>query len=597
MSGESDRRMEKEGRNEAAHPIGAMTTPQQAGSKAARCSETTMQLCTCTFWEEILMSLTQAILLGMIYWINTISMGYGATTIWNAPLCVVLWVGLIMGDVPTAMKVGAMVQPMFLAFTSAGGTVANDKCAAGLVPAAVVCASGMSFDAAVALSVTVALLLAQLHTIRRIVAATWVHMADAYAEKCNIRGIFMAGLVYTNLAKIIIFWIPMTLMLYFGAEFIGNLMNSLPEWLENGLTVTGKMMPALGYAMTINVIGRKDLLPYFIGGFFFAKYSGLATMPLACTALFIAFLDMRFSKTANDDEGESILSAARNAEIAEEEESGKRLLDKKDIRGAWIRWWWSCEQSNSFERLQSLAFCICMAPILKKLWPDNEEELRAGLKRHLVFFNTQGIWGAVVHGIVISMEEQRAMGVAIDPAAITGVKTGLMGPFAGIGDTIDWSTIQPLALAFCIPYGLEGKWWAAIVPWLVVFTITQFEGYNFMKMGYRLGTRAAVSILQSGQVQRIITFFSVLGLFMMGSLAAGMVDVQIKLAISTSGTPMYIQKDILDKIIPGLLSILTVFAVYGYLKKGGNMMKATFWILGFGMLLGCLGILGTPAVA
>ena len=140
-------------------------------------------------------------------------------------------------------------------------------------------------------------------------------------------------------------------------------------------------------------------------------------------------------------------------------------------------------------------------------------------------------------------------------------------------------------------------WWAAIVPWLVVFTFTQFEGYNFMKMGYRLGTRAAVSILQSGQVQRIITFFSVLGLFMMGSLAAGMVDVQIKLAISTSGTPMYIQTDILDKIIPGLLSILTVFAVYGYLKKGGNMMKATFWILGFGMLLGCLGILGTPAVA
>lgn len=539
------------------------------------------------------MSLVQAILLGMVYWLNTISLGYGATTIWNAPLCVVLWVGLIMGDVPTAMKVGASIQPMFLAFTAAGGTVATDKCAAGLVPAAVVLASGMSFETAVALSVTVALLLAQLHTIRRIVAAAWVHMADAYAEKCNIRGIYMAGLVYTNLAKIVIFWIPMTLMLYFGAEFIGNVMNNLPKWLENGLTVTGKMMPALGYAMTINVIGRKDLLPYFIGGFFFAKYSGLATMPLACTALFIAFLDMRFSKTTNEEEGDSLLAAARNAEIAEDEEAGKRLLNNKDIRGAWIRWWWACEQSNSFERLQSLAFCICMAPILQKLYPNNEDELRDGLKRHLLFFNTQGIWGAVVHGIVISMEEQRAMGVEIPTSAITGVKTGLMGPFAGIGDTIDWSTVQPLLLAFFIPYGLEGHWWAAVLPWIIFTAFTQFEGYNFMKMGYRLGTKAAVSILESGSIQRIITFFGVLGLFMMGGLAAGMVDVQIKLAISTSGTPMSIQKDILDKIIPGLLSILTVFGVYGYLKKGGNMMKATFWILGIGLLLGCTGILGT----
>ena len=522
-------------------------------------------------------------------------MGYGATVIWNQPMCVVLWVGLILGDVPTAMKVGASVQPLYLAFTGAGGTVATDKCAAGLVPAAVVISGGMPFDQAVALSVTVALLLAQLHTVRRIVAATWIHMADAYAEKCNIRGIFMAGLVYTNLIKIIIFWIPMTLMLYLGADFIGSLMANLPDAVKNGLTVTGKMMPALGYAMTINVIGRKDLLPYFIGGFFFAKYSGLGSMPIACTALFIAFLDMRFSAREKSDE-EGILDAARGAEIAAEE-GGKRILDKKDLRGAWIRWWWSCEQSNSFERLQSLAFCICMAPILKKLWPDNEDELREGLKRHLLFFNTEGIWGAVIHGIVISMEEQRAMGIDVPASAIIGVKTGLMGPFAGIGDTIDWSTVMPLALAFCIPYGLEGHWWAAIVPWLIVFAWTQVEGYNFMMMGYRLGTKAALSILQSGQVQRIITFFSVLGLFAMGGLSAGMVDVQIKLAISTSGTPMFIQKDILDKIIPGLLSILTIFAVYGYLKGKGNMMKATFWILGVGLVFGTLGILGTPVVA
>ena len=532
------------------------------------------------------MSLTQAILLGMIYWINTISTGYGATTIWNAPLCVVLWVGLIMGDVPTAMKVGAMVQPMFLAFTGAGGTVANDKCAAGLVPAAVVCASGMSFDAAVALSVTVALLLAQLHTIRRIVAATWVHMADAYAEKCNIRGIYMAGLVYCNLVKIVIFWIPMTLMLYFGAEFIGNLMNSLPEWLENGLTVTGKMMPALGYAMTINVIGRKDLLPYFIGGFFFAKYSGLATMPLACTALFIAFLDMRFS-----NRNDSVEEVKEDRALVEKEQAEGSKLVKRDITRAWHRWYFASSQADSFERLMALGFCISMAPILKKLYGNNQDELREALKRHLLFYNTEPVWGALILGITISMEEQRAMGVPVPASAIVGVKNGLMGPFAGIGDTVDVSTFMPLIYAFFIPYAAEGLWWAGILPWLLFIAITYAEGFFFVHTGYKTGTNAALSILESGQVQRLITFFSVMGLFAMGGLSASMVDVQLAVNIPTSGEPMNVQTEILDQILPGLLSILSIFGVYAYLSKVGNMLKATFWILGIGLSLGCLGIL------
>lgn len=111
-----------------------------------------------------------------------------------------------------------------------------------------------------------------------------------------------------------------------------------------------------------------------------------------------------------------------------------------------------------------------------------------------------------------------------------------------------------------------------------------------------MGTGAALSILQSGQIQRVITFFSVMGLFVMGGLSADMVDVQCALVIQTSGAPMGIQADILDQILPGLLSILSVFAVYAYLRKGGNMLKATFWILLFGLTLGCLGIMGTPPV-
>ena len=537
------------------------------------------------------MTLLQAILLGGVYWLRTVEPMYGGDIYFRHPLGIVFFVGLILGDMPTAIKVGAMVQPMFLGMTGAGGAVPDDKAAAGLGSAAVVITSGLPMDQAVALAVTVSLLLAQLHTIRRVVASTWVHMADTYAENCNIKGIFMAGLVYTNLAKIVIFWVPMTLMLYFGAGFIGEMIASLPDFVKNGLSFTGKLLPALGFGMTINVIGRRDLLPYFIGGFFFAKYAGLSSMPVAITGLFIAFLDMRFNKAEVKEEGVTL-------QLQKEIETGQHLLDKHDIFKAWVIWWWGSEQSNSFERLQSLAFCMTMAPILKKLYHDDKNELREGLKRHLLFFNTEGIWGSVIHGIVISMEEQRAMGMDVPTEAIVGIKTGLMGPFAGIGDTIDWATLVPLTLVFFLPYAAEGHWWASVLPCTIILAINWCLGLSFFKLGYRMGTGAAMSILQSGQIQRVITFFSVMGLFVMGGLSADMVDVQCALVIQTSGTPMSIQADVLDKIIPGLLSILSVFAVYGYLKKGGNMLKATLWMLLFGLTLGCLGIMGAaPGVA
>ena len=84
---------------------------------------------------------------------------------------------------------------------------------------------------------------------------------------------------------------------------------------------------------------------------------------------------------------------------------------------------------------------------------------------------------------------------------------------------------------------------------------------------------------------------------MMGGLSASFVSVQTPLAIPTAADPMYIQTGILDAIAPGLLSISAVFAVYTYLKRGGTMLKATFYILGIGLVLGSLGILGALPVA
>lgn len=132
------------------------------------------------------------------------------------------------------------------------------------------------------------------------------------------------------------------------------------------------------------------------------------------------------------------------------------------------------------------------------------------------------------------------------------------------------------------------------VPWLIVFAITFSEGTYFTQLGYRLGTRAAVSILESGQVQTIITFASVMGLFMMGGMSATMVSVETPIMISSGGNQMSLQLDVLDKVAPGLMTVLAVWFTYKALNRGNSMMKMTFILLGIGLVFGCLGILGAP---
>ena len=108
-----------------------------------------------------------------------------------------------------------------------------------------------------------------------------------------------------------------------------------------------------------------------------------------------------------------------------------------------------------------------------------------------------------------------------------------------------------------------------------------------------MGTEAAVTILEGGMINKFISCASVLGMFMMGGLSASMVKVYTSAQIPTGeGTVMAIQGDILDAVAPGLLTLFAVLMTYRYLRSGHSMMKATFWLLGIGLVLGAIGIIG-----
>ena len=257
-------------------------------------------------------------------------------------------------------------------------------------------------------------------------------------------------------------------------------------------------------------------------------------------------------------------------------------VTRADLIRSWILWTFFSHANYNYERLQGTAFAHAMTPIIRRLY-HTPDEIRAALKRHLVFFNTEPNVGAVIHGSVIAMEEQRANGAEIDDDAINSVKSGLMGPLAGIGDTISQGTITPILLALGIGIAglstvaagetpdlgsLSGNPLGAIIFIVLEAAAILAIGYVAYTQGYYRGRTFVTDILRSGLMDRIITGASVLGNLVLGALAATFVAIYVAVPIRVGATNLNIQTDILDRIFPGLLGLGLVILTWWLLRRG-----------------------------
>lgn len=273
------------------------------------------------------------------------------------------------------------------------------------------------------------------------------------------------------------------------------------------------------------------------------------------------------------------------------EEMQVRKLSKKEItKSMWI-YYLGAELSNSYERLQSLVFCASMTPVLKKLYAT-DEELSAALKRHLVFFNTEGVFGVIIQGITISMEEQKANGENVTDEAITGIKTGLMGPIAGMGDAIIWAAVMPIIISIFLPFASNGSAMGGIMPLILYPLITILIAYWLIHNGYTLGKKSVVSLLHGGRMKSIIFTANVIGLTMMGALSASYVTIQTPLTFGFSSGTQIVVQDILNTVAPGMLPLAAVFIIYFYLKKRGPYYnRILLAVVAISIITSLLGIL------
>ncbi len=195
-------------------------------------------------------------------------------------------------------------------------------------------------------------------------------------------------------------------------------------------------------------------------------------------------------------------------------------------------WWRSTfiQGSWNYERMQNGGWAFSMIPAIKKLYKTKEDRADA-LKRHLEFFNTHPYVASPIIGVTLALEEERANGAPVDDVAIQGVKVGMMGPLAGIGDPVFWFTVKPILGALAASLAMTGNILGPIIYFVLWNIIRMAFTWYTQEFGYKAGSKITDD-LSGGLLQDITKGASILGMFILGSLVNRWVSVKFAPTVS-----------------------------------------------------------------
>jgi PTS system mannose-specific IID component len=509
--------------------------------------------------------------------------GVGYFTVYR-PLIGGTIVGMILGDPVAGMQLGAAINAIYLGFISTGGSLPGDLIFAGYIGTALGLAAGLDAPTALSLVVPLGLLGSGIWFFRLTADSLFVHWADAFAQRGSTRGVAGMNLWPGQILLLLLYGIPTFVIVFFGSSAVQSVMGVIPPKLVEGLAMVGGMLPALGIGMLLNYMADRRLIGFFLLGFLLATYLGLPTLVIALVGAIAASLHVQYSGTLGPDGSADLAPTALAAR--------EGVLSRSDLIGAWFRWLTFSHSCYNYERLQGLGFAHGMAPIIDRLY-TTRDEVAAALKRHLVFFNTEPNVGAVVHGVAVAMEEQRALGAGeITGEAINSVKSGLMGPLAGIGDSLTQGLITPTLLALGIGLAQQGNLAGPILYVLLESAAIIGISYFTWLQGYRWGKVAVERILRAGLLRPLTEAATVTGLTVVGALAATAVQLSTKLSITVGPQTVSIQGDVLDKILKGALPLGLTLLIWWLLTRKRSPLEVIVIVFAAGLVGTWIGWLG-----
>ncbi|WP_058912950.1 PTS system mannose/fructose/sorbose family transporter subunit IID [Entomohabitans teleogrylli] len=266
-----------------------------------------------------------------------------------------------------------------------------------------------------------------------------------------------------------------------------------------------------------------------------------------------------------------------------------KKLTKKDLN----RIFWNIQSmsfSYNYEKLQTIGFAHCMIPVLERLYENADQATRIkAMKRHLEFYNSQVNTGALILGVTAALEEKTS---EEEKEAVVSVKAGLMGPFAGLGDSLLKFTWLPICGSIGAAFALQGNLIGPILMFLLFNIVNVGSKYFFIHYGYNKGVDLIEQSKNSNIIQRISNIANVVGVMVLGSLIATTVKISTPLVIAVGEQSIKVQ-EMFDKVIPNLLTLLFSLGIFFLVRKfkGKHTVALIVGMMCLGVIFSMLGIL------
>lgn len=237
-------------------------------------------------------------------------------------------------------------------------------------------------------------------------------------------------------------------------------------------------------------------------------------------------------------------------------------LTKKERNRVFLRWFFLPELCWNYETMQSAGVVITLGPTLRKIY-DDDEEYKEALLSHYMFFNTQPYMGNLIMGAALAMEAQEMEDKAAKREAISALKTGLMGPFAGLGDALFFVIPLTIFNAMAAYAALEGNATMMIPGLIFGFALIPVR-YWLFNLGYTQGTKFLTTL--SDKLKSFTNAALILGMMVIGALMATVVTINVPFKITQGDFTMKVQ-DTLNMIVPNLLPAAFVMFIYWILGR------------------------------
>ena len=297
-------------------------------------------------------------------------------------------------------------------------------------------------------------------------------------------------------------------------------------------------------------------------------------------------------------------------------------LTKKDRISVWLRSTF-LQGSWNYERMQNGGWAFSLIPAIKKLYKTKEER-SAALTRHLEFFNTHPYVASPILGVTLALEEERSNGTEVDDITIQGVKVGMMGPLAGIGDPVFWFTVRPILGALGASLAINGNILGPIIFFVAWNLIRMAFTWYTQEFGYKVGS-SITDDLSGGLLQDITRGASILGMFILGALVNRWVSVSfaptvssVKLSegayidwsklpegvngikeallqqasgLSLTDVKVTTLQNNLDSLIPGLAGLLVTLLCMWLLKKKVSPIVIILGLFATGIIFHVIGLM------